>query len=137
MNPHTTRNIRKLEMVQRQYARFICGDYRRTSSVTTMLNQLQWPTLQDRRKQAKIVMMYRFINGQSDIPCKSEYLIPADTSILCGHNQKLRIPFSRTVAYRHSFFPDGIRLWNSLTQQLVEIPSVESFKLRLQSGEYV
>ena len=69
-------------MVQRQYARFICGDYRRTSSVKTMLNQLQWPTLQDRRKQAKIVMMYRYLNGQSDIPCKSTYTIPADNSIL-------------------------------------------------------
>ena len=57
-DPLTSSNICKLEMVQRRYARFVCGDYRTTSSVTEMVNQLQWTTLQERRAQAKAVMIY-------------------------------------------------------------------------------
>ena len=53
--------IYKLEMVQRRYARFVFGDYRTTSSVSAMINQLQWPTLQERRAQAKATMMYRIV----------------------------------------------------------------------------
>ena len=36
-DPSTQENIRKVEMVQRRCARFVLGDYRRTSSVTSML----------------------------------------------------------------------------------------------------
>ena len=47
-DPFTEANIRKLEMVQRRSARMVCSDYQRTSSVSSMLQQLQWPTLQER-----------------------------------------------------------------------------------------
>jgi hypothetical protein len=40
---------RKLEMIQRRAARVVYADYQTTSSVSTMLNQLQWTTLQERR----------------------------------------------------------------------------------------
>jgi hypothetical protein len=43
--PHTTQNINRLEMVQRRSARFVMGDYHTTSSVTTMLTNLDWNTL--------------------------------------------------------------------------------------------
>ena len=49
---HTAENIRKLEMIQRRAARMVYVDYQTTSSVSTMLNQLQWTTLQERRAQA-------------------------------------------------------------------------------------
>ena len=47
-DPHTAENIRKLEMIQRM----VYADYQTTSSVSTMLNQLQWTILQERRAQA-------------------------------------------------------------------------------------
>ena len=47
--PSTQRNSRKVEQVQRSAARFVIGDYRRTSSVTSMLDQLGWTSLQERR----------------------------------------------------------------------------------------
>ena len=50
-DPFTQKNIIKLEMVQRRYARFALGDFRRTSSVADMLKKLQWTTLQERRAQ--------------------------------------------------------------------------------------
>ena len=41
-DPYTNTNIKKLEMVQRRAARFVKGDYDRTSSVTAMLDELGW-----------------------------------------------------------------------------------------------
>jgi hypothetical protein len=65
-DPHTAENIRKLEMIQRRAARMVYVDYQTTSSVSTMLNQLQWTTLQERRAQAKACMMYRVVNQLID-----------------------------------------------------------------------
>ena len=48
-DPFTEANIRKLEMVQHRSARMVCSDYWRTSSVLSMLQQVQWPTLEERR----------------------------------------------------------------------------------------
>ena len=52
-DPHTQDNISKLEAVQRRAARFVVNRYHNTSSVTNMLNQLQWPSLQHRGKVAR------------------------------------------------------------------------------------
>ena len=57
-DPHTRRNIDKLEMVQRRGARYVTGDYGQTSSVSAMLDYLQWPTLERRRTHIRLSMLY-------------------------------------------------------------------------------
>ena len=53
-SPSKKGSINKVEaVVQRRFARFATGDYQRTSSVTAMLQQLQWQTLQSRRAYAQ------------------------------------------------------------------------------------
>ena len=54
-DPHTQENASKLERVQRRAARFVKNEYNQTASVTHLLQQLNWPTLQERRAQAKVV----------------------------------------------------------------------------------
>ena len=44
-DPHTHYNTQKLEMVQRRAARYVCNRWHNTSSVTGMLNQLEWVPL--------------------------------------------------------------------------------------------
>ena len=44
-SPHTTKAKQRLESVQRSAARFVLGDYRRRSSVTQMLNDIGWDSL--------------------------------------------------------------------------------------------
>ena len=43
--PHSLQDCEKLESVQRRMARFIFNNYSRTSSVTRMLEDLHWATL--------------------------------------------------------------------------------------------
>ena len=68
--PSKKDSINKVEAVQRRAARFATGDYQRTSSVTAMLQQLQWQTLQSRRAYAQTVMMYRIVYNLVDIPAE-------------------------------------------------------------------
>jgi hypothetical protein len=46
---YTHDNINKLEMVQRRAARYVQNNYHNTSSVTSMIDTLGWPTLAERR----------------------------------------------------------------------------------------
>ena len=58
-DPHTASNIHKLGTVQRRSARHIMHNYSRHASVTTVLQHLDLPTLQQRRQHSKIIMLYR------------------------------------------------------------------------------
>ena len=127
-NPYTDANIKKMEMVQRRAARFVCQDFRRTSSVTKMLEALRWPTLQERRTQCRVTMMYRIVQDLVDIPISTFH---HTTSMAHGHSQRFIIPFARTDAYKHSFFPATIRLWNQLPAVVVEAPTLEIFRSRV------
>ena len=68
--PHTQRNIRKVEQVQKSAVRFVVGDYQRTSSVSDMITSLNWPSLQNRRLQRSLVMMYKIYHDLVDISWK-------------------------------------------------------------------
>ena len=127
-DPHSKRNIDKLEMVQRRAARFVKGDYSRTSSVTAMLADLEWNTLQQRRMQSKTVMLYRVVHQLVSIPV-TPFLIPIRAS-RC-HNMRYAIPRSTVNAHLYSFFPSAIRIWNKLPASTVSAQSLETFRDQL------
>jgi len=56
-NPHQEYLIDKIEMVQRRAARQIKQDYRQTSSVSDMMNDLQWSTLLEHRKYSRLTIV--------------------------------------------------------------------------------
>ena len=62
-DPFTGKNINKLEMVQRRAARYVTYDYDYKSSVSSMLNQLDWRTLEKRRRDARLSMFYKIENS--------------------------------------------------------------------------
>ena len=60
-DPYLTRGIEELERIQQNGTRFITGDYksRHEGAVTNMLKNLDLPTLQERRTNAKLVFLYK------------------------------------------------------------------------------
>ena len=125
-DPHTDTNITKLEGVQRRAARFVRNDYNHTSSVTAMMRALEWESLQQRRHQAKAVMMYRIVNSLVEIPSE-QHLHPQGVATR-GHQSRFKVPYSRTDTHRTSFIPSSIRLWNQLPESIVNAPSLDVFK---------
>ena len=61
-SPHTNSNINTLQMVQRKAARCVFGDFSTYSSVSSMLQELQWNSLQERRRQARLIMFYKILH---------------------------------------------------------------------------
>ena len=55
-------------MVQRKAARWICNDYGRHSSVTQMLRKLNLEPLEERRRAARLVLMYKILNREIAVP---------------------------------------------------------------------
>ena len=89
-------------MVQRWMVHMVFSHYRLTSSVLPMLQQLQWPTPQERRAQAKIFMMYRILWNLMDIQ-RPQYAVPS--AIFPRHHQNIegpsptsgQLPYSRQL----------------------------------------
>lgn len=110
-DPHTALNIQKLEAVHRRSARFVMNNYSQTSSVTSMLEILQWTSLEERRARNKAIMMYRIVHGLVAIPTTELHSMMTTAR---GHTNRFLNPYARTLLYKHSFFPDSIWIWNNL-----------------------
>ena len=85
-DPVIKSNIAKVESVQRRATMFCYYDYRQTSSVTSMLQELGWEDLKSRREQNKVTMMHWIVNNIVEIPA-DEYLTAAGVST-SGHQQQ-------------------------------------------------
>ena len=97
-------------MVQRRAARFTPNRYRNTSSVSSMLDHLQWESLEARRSKIQLTLFYKVVHDLVDIPASS-YLTPRTRS---SHTKKFRQFSPSTDCFKFSFFPRTILLWNSL-----------------------
>jgi hypothetical protein len=132
-DPHTRRNIDKIEMVQRRGARYATGIYNRTSSVSAMLNELDWPSLESRRLQSRLAMLYRIRFNLVDIDWREH--LTESSSITRGHGSRFMVPFGRTQVYASSFFPRTSRDWNNLEVDPALSSSLDAFKSVLR-GTY-
>ena len=56
--PHTKTGIQTIERIQRSSARFLIGDYRRTSCVSDMCTNLMWNSLYTRRRIRDATMFF-------------------------------------------------------------------------------
>ena len=124
--------INKLEAVQRKAAWFVTGEHSRETSVTALMQVLQWRTLQERRLVTRMAMFYKAVNGQA--ACHIPQDFPPTTSCTrSNHNIWYHLPHTWLDRYKFSFFfPRTIRAWNILPTQLVQAPDTENFKTQLQ-----
>ena len=127
-DPYRAYQIDQIEMVQRRAARFACNRYRKTSSVDSMLEVLEWKSLQERRTAARLAMFYKMQNGLVATH-PSQYLAPRE-----DNNIKYHVPHSRVDTHLYSFFPRTVRPWNRLPSQTVHAPSLEAFKARVTAS---
>jgi len=137
-SPHTVNNTNsQMAAVERRAARSVMNDWSRPynqsgrsstskGSPTLMMQQLGWKTLQERGNQARVIMMYRIVNGLIAIPA-SLYMTYSNQSTR-GHGLKFRVPAGCASAFNHSSFPAAIRIWNQLPAHVVMSTSIEAFK---------
>ena len=130
-DPHTYTNIRKLESTQNKAARWARRDYRHTTSVTLLKQQLKLDTLETRRLIHRQQMLYKITNRLVDID-KDTYLHSSLTRSTRGsHNLKYHTYHSNTDIFRYSFFPRSIQEWNHLPSHVVNSPTLDTFRNRI------
>ena len=114
--------IYKVEQVQRSAARYIFNDYSSYSSVSNMLAELNWQTLEQRQKLSALIFLYKI---QNNLVCVDHHhLTPT-------RNLNYLIPLSRTQYHANSVFSRSIRLWNGLPFHIQSSPSLATFAERL------
>jgi len=130
-DPHTRININRLENVQRSAARMCYKDFSRFSSVSTMLSDLNLPTLQSRRSKLKLQMLYKIIHHLVDIP--DDCLTSVPPFLRHGYYNQLN---TRVDSFKFSFFPSVIKTWNNLPQNIVSTPTYTEFCNVLDTYNY-
>ena len=85
-SPYTKKDIQILEAVQRSAARFVNNQF---CSVTAMMQDLEWPTLEERRWVTKVTMLFKILNDIVCIPA-DQYLVSISNSGR-RHQQRLKL----------------------------------------------
>ena len=81
--------------------------------VTNMLNKLQWDPLQHRRAKSKVIMLYKIIHQEVDIPF--QHPLVTNTRVTRGTQANyIRQISTRVDAYKFSFVPSTFTAWNRL-----------------------
>ena len=192
-DPSQTNQIKQIEKVQRRAARFTCNRYHNTSSVTDMIENLDWPTLQVRRLRTRLIMFYKIIHFQvaiypSDLLFHSDFATKLVTSLknysyperlkklglptleyrrerahliqvykilnnidlvdkeklftIAEYRQTRGQPFklfkrrSRLNIRANTFGNRVVNSWNALPEKIVNAPSLNAFKSRLNKHWY-
>ena len=152
-DPFLKQDAEKLERIQRQGARFIKRDYRsrEPGCVTRMLQELQLPLLEDRRRQQRLTMLHKIANKQvpgippdnflrqSERVCQSKRKIkptafpgfevknPVMKQVV-NNTRGFAVPTGcRTKQYANSFFVKTPHEWNMLNDDLVTLESAREF----------
>ena len=123
-DPYTKKDIDKLEAIQRRAARFVLNRYNNTSSVSNMLENLKWPKLEDRRKTARLTILYKIKHKLVQCPTIRSKLHPAPQRQRRKHDYQLNQITVRTQYRDHSFLPRTIKNWNALNTEAAKAMSV-------------
>ena len=135
-SPYTNKDKTLLENVQKFALRMAtrCWD----SSYQDLLELVNLPTLEHRRLEARLCLLYRIIHNL----CYFDNSVFA-LSMFCSHRRfhplflKHAHPFAHTKSYFYSFVPHTITLWNSLNTTTVTTPSLATFRNSLNYSLYL
>ena len=107
----------ELESAQKRAARFVTGYYNyETGSMTGILVQLKWESLKKRRKNNRLILLYKGLKGKASVP--TDDIIPKTRRCRNQHSMAFQTPIANTDVYKGSFFPKTIRNLNALPDSL-------------------
>ena len=129
------KDIHKVEMVQRRATRWILSSYSPYQSVTELQQQLNLRTLEQRRVDAKVIMMFKIIHGLVAIPVPPYFEQPMRST---RHSHPLALRQIHTTAnyYKFAFFPSTVVYWNQLPAQIVLLPTLDQFSVAVRAHNH-
>ena len=112
----------------RRAARYVTSKHRNTSSVSNMLQSLNWRSLEARRKDARLCMMFKIDRELVAIRKEGRILSPKRHK----DSRAYQPISSRMDRWKMSF----VRDWNALPPKIAELEILEAFKAEVYSQTY-
>lgn len=152
-DPYKQQDIIKLEKIQRNAVRFILNDYksRHEGCVTSMLERLNLPTLQKRRLDSRLAMMYKIVRGMVPALKADEVFFPIRNKrkifnktytdfnttnfvnkYVTVNSECYKVPEAKSEVYINSFFVKTVSDWNKLSDSIICAETLDSFKVAVQ-----
>ena len=102
--PYLQKDYNSIERVQRKAAKWVTPSQDRRTSVTKLLKNLQWDSLRERRRQQRLLIMYKILNDQVAVPAKSIDLTYSSRPVQGVKNKtKIFKPRTYTTEVQKSF----------------------------------
>lgn len=102
-----------------------------SASVTEMLNELGWRSLEERLIDARLVLMYKIVQGLVPVSC-SNLLRPALRRSRNTHEHSFLPIVCNTSSHYLSFFPRTINQWNSIPSNIfTNCNTTDTFRQRI------
>ena len=125
--------VERIEKVQIESLRIISG-LTISCSLQNIYRETGFRPLSERRKEHRIIMMYKILNGH----CPNYLLELIPPRLADRHDYPTRrrdniIDFyCRTEAFARSFFPTTLKDWNALPVEVKQLPTLSIFKLEIR-----
>ena len=133
---HTSNaNVMKIQRFQNRSARICTQYFNHDISSATLIHNLRWLNVLERREFLTGVQIYKCMTDQapnylSDLFTETRFVHNKNTRNV--HNQYLCIPFARTNYYKSSLSVYGPSIWNKIPLNIREAQNVHTFKILLK-----
>ena len=114
-DPHLIKDKKSLEGVQKFGLKLAAHQW--DCSYEDLLELFQLPTLEERRLQLKLGLIFKIIHNLCHFPNAPE-LRGSHPSLRLSHPLQLKQPLAHSNASHYSFFPHTMSAWNSLILSL-------------------
>lgn len=128
-SPYLVKDVECIERVQRRATKMVVGMGH--ISYEERLRRLGLTTLEQRRKRGDLIEVFKIMTGRERIDSDIFFKRASSGHHLRGHSQKLFAAGARLDVRKHFFSVRVTREWNALPQTVVDAPSVNTFKNRL------
>jgi ribonucleases P/MRP protein subunit RPP40 len=113
-DPHQNYLIESVEAIQRRAARYVCGNFSRYDSVSSMICELGWDSLAKRRYYNRLKAMFKIMCDFEAYKELKLHLCPPTYLSRHDHPCKIREMTVTSDSEKYSFLPKTINDWNSL-----------------------
>ena len=125
-NPGTAGLQKILEKIQRRACRVVLGHD--IINYTSELAKLNWRPLHERRKINDLIMLYKIFHKVIDVNFDDFLDLRRSRALRTTHSKQIILKKVCTKLYFNSFFHRTISAWNNLPDNIVNQPSLSSFK---------
>ena len=111
-SPSGTHTIKKKYS---SWTRWTTSSFDHRSSVTAIVNDLGWRTLEQRRADLRLCLFFKMVYGLVAVPLP-DYIEQSNRISRYCHSMTFRQLHTSKEYYKHSFFPLAIVQWNALPE---------------------